>query len=282
MPALRFTIANAGTDVEDRLFEVLAEIPSSWTRDGSSVAVWVEQHDAEAARAALHTARLASESSIEEDRDWVSAAADLQRPVEVGSYLLDPHEGARATPAGARTRLFVPATRAFGTGSHESTRLALRLLLEEGVRGRRVLDLGCGAGTLAMVAAKEGAGFVAALDIDPDAAFETRDLSRVNGVSVAPVAGPLAALGSGSRFDVVVANMIHEELAPLLAGVRASLAPAGRFLTAGQLAERQWLWAEALTEAGFAVEAEIKENGWTGTRARLRANASIPRSENRP
>jgi ribosomal protein L11 methyltransferase len=267
VPAVRFTIPDAGEDVETRLFEVLAEIPSSWTRAGAGVTVWVEEHDADAAKGALEASGLAASSTPEEDRDWVSAAADLQKPVEVGTYLLDPHEGARATPAGSSTRLFVPATRAFGTGSHESTRLALRLLLEERVRGRRVLDVGCGAGTLAMVAAKEGAAFVAALDVDPDAAFETRDLSRANAVAVAPLAGPIAALTREARFDVVVANMIHEELAPLLPSIRGLLAEGGALLSAGQIAERQWLWREALEESGFRALREIDENAWTGTRA---------------
>src|SRR5512143_157381 len=113
--AVRLTIAGAGADVEDRLFEVLAEVPSSWTRDGGGVTVWVGEDDAERASGALAASGLRADASLEEDRDWVSAAADLQHAVEVGPYLLDPHEGARATPAAGRTRLFVPATRAFGT-----------------------------------------------------------------------------------------------------------------------------------------------------------------------
>jgi ribosomal protein L11 methyltransferase len=267
MPAVRLTIPGAGGDAEERLFEVLAEIESSWTKTPEGLAVWVAAEDETRALEALDDAGLRAESRPEEDRDWASVAADLQHPVEVGSYLLDPHDGARATRADGRTRLFVPATRAFGTGSHESTRLAHRLVLDERVAGRRVLDVGCGAGTLGMVAAREGASFVAALDLDPDAAFETRELSRANGAPVAVYAGPIEALTGAARFDVVVANMIHEELAPPLPPIRELLAPGGALLTAGQLAERQWLWREALETARFAAAREIDENAWTGTRA---------------
>src|SRR6185295_4928350 len=101
--ALRLSIVDAGADVEDRLFEVLAEIPSSWTRDGGGVTVWVGEEDGERASRALVSGGLHADASLEEDRDWVSAAADLQHAVEVGPYLLDPHEGARATPAGSLT-----------------------------------------------------------------------------------------------------------------------------------------------------------------------------------
>ncbi|HSB37050.1 MAG TPA: 50S ribosomal protein L11 methyltransferase, partial [Thermoanaerobaculia bacterium] len=94
----------------------------------------------------------------EAPRDWVAESAALRKAVTVGRYLLDPHDGALATPpAPGQRRLFLPAARAFGTGSHESTRLALRLLAAEDVRGKRVLDVGCGTGTLAFVASLEGA-----------------------------------------------------------------------------------------------------------------------------
>jgi ribosomal protein L11 methyltransferase len=269
--ALRLSIAGAGAEMEERLFDVLAGVPSSWTRDGSGLVVWVEERDAEDARVALLGSGVAFEAAPEPERDWVAEAAALQRPVEVGRYLLDPHDGARAAAAGDRTRLFVPATRAFGTGSHESTRLALRLLLAERVAGRSVLDVGTGVGTLALVAAREGARRVVGFDVDPDAAFATRELARANATpGIAAFVGPLEALRPAARFDVAVANLIHEELAPLLPALRGLLAPAGVLLAAGQLAGRRGEWHGALEANGFSPESETLENDWIGTRARLR------------
>jgi len=271
LSALRLSISGAGADLEDLLFDVLAGIPSSWTRAGDGLVVWVEESDADEARRALLGSGLEFDASKEPERDWVAQAAALQRPVEVGRYLLDPHDGVGAADAGGRTRLFVPATRAFGTGSHESTRLALRLLLEERVAGRSVLDVGTGVGTLALVASREGARRVVALDVDPDAAFAARDLARVNAApGIAAFAGPLEALRPAARFDVAVANLIHEELAPLLAMLRGLLAPAGVILTAGQLAARRGEWHGVLEANGFSPDGETVENDWIGTRARLR------------
>jgi ribosomal protein L11 methyltransferase len=202
-------------------------------------------------------------------RDWVAEAAALQRSVVVGRYLLDPHNGNLATPAGlAQWRLWIPAARAFGTGTHESTRLAIRLLLGEELRGRRVLDVGCGAGTLAFVAALEGAAPVVAFDIDPDAALAAREQGLANRIPrLAVFIGPLGAVRRAATFDVIVANMIHEEIAPLLPGLRTRLSPGGRLLSSGLLVERQREWEDLLRKRRFRVVRALTENEWLGTAA---------------
>ena len=73
---------------------------------------------------------------------------------------------------------------AFGTGSHVSTRLVLQALEKTIKPGDRVLDYGCGSGILAIVAAKLGAGEIAAMDIDPQALDTTAANARINGVSL--------------------------------------------------------------------------------------------------
>ncbi len=235
---------------------------------GGGLFVWVDRDDVEEALA--HLAALGASglpTFKEEFTDWVSASAALRKSVLVDRYLLDPHDGDLATPAppGVR-RLFLPAVRAFGTGSHESTRLAVRLLLAEDLAGARVLDVGCGTGTLAFVAALEGASRVVAFDLDREAAFATREQALANGVPrVSAFAGPLDALAPTARFDVIAANMIHEETAPLLPALRACLAPGGRLLCSGQLVEREGEWEDLLRKEGFRKVRSLRENEWLGT-----------------
>jgi ribosomal protein L11 methyltransferase len=263
--ALAVSFEESGGD----FLEGLGGLPFSSTvaADGKLL-VWVEARDLDAALTGLAALGARGLSTFEEKTtDWVAESAALRRSVIVERYLLDPHDDQRATPAppGVR-RLFLPAARAFGTGSHESTRLALRLLLSENLRGARVLDVGCGAGTLAFVAALEGARHVVAFDLDRDAAFATREQARANRIPrLAAFAGSLEALRWTARFDVVVANMIHEELAPLLPALHARLAPGGRLLCSGQLVERKGEWGDLLRGSGFHPVRSIAENEWFGS-----------------
>jgi ribosomal protein L11 methyltransferase len=255
--------------LEEILFEGLGELQFSATATpAGGLSVWVASEDLPAALAALETLGASGLLTFkEESTDWVAESAALRRAVLVERYLFDPHDGELATPAppGVR-RLYLPAVRAFGTGSHESTRLAVRLLLAEGLRGARVLDVGCGTGTLAFVAALEGAARVVAFDLDREASFATREQAIANSVGrVAAFAGPLEALAPAARFDVIAANMIHEETAPLLPALRAHLAPGGRLLCSGQLVEREGEWEDLLRKEGFRRIRSLRENEWLGT-----------------
>ena len=255
--------------LEEILFEGLGELEfSSTAAPDGRLLLWVDSEDLPAALAALGALGASGLSTFkEESTDWVRASAALRTSVLVDRYLFDPHDGDLATPAppGVR-RLHLPAVRAFGTGSHESTRLAVRLLLAENLRGARVLDVGCGTGTLAFVAALEGAARVVAFDLDREAAFATREQARANGIScVYAFAGPLEALAPSARFGVIAANMIHEETAPLLPALRAHLAPGGRLLCSGQLAEREGEFGNLLRKTGFRLVRSLRENEWLGT-----------------
>jgi ribosomal protein L11 methyltransferase len=254
---------------EEILFEGLGELQfSSTAAPDGRLFLWVDSNDLDDALAALAALGARGLSTFEEkSTDWVAESAALRRAVLVGRYLFDPHDAdlATAPPPGVR-RLFLPAVRAFGTGSHESTRLAVRLLLAEDVRGARVLDVGCGTGTLAFVAALEGACHVVAFDVDREAAFATRGQARANAIPrVSTFAGSLEALCEEARFDVVVANLIQEEIASLLPALHAHLAAGGRLLCSGQLVERRGEWEDLLRKGGFRSVRSLQENEWLGT-----------------
>jgi len=251
---------------EPALEEALAGLLASWSERDGGLSVWVSEEDAGEAAERLRAAGLALlGTELEPERDWVAEAAALQRPVAAGTVVLDPHEPPSADP-GLRRRLLLPAERAFGTGSHESTRLALRLLLESVPGGGTVLDVGCGAGTLALAARSSGARKAFGFDLDLEAPFTSRLNARRNALDgCAFWAGLLASLAPSARFDLVAANMLQEEVAPLLPGLAALLPPGGLLVTAGQLVAREGEFLGLLAAAGLRPLRLASEGEWLGT-----------------
>lgn len=151
--------------------------------------------------------------------------------------------------------------RAFGSGSHATTRLVLAAL-ERTIRpGERVLDVGCGSGVLAVAATLLGASSADAVDLDPEARRVTADNARRNGVAdrVRVRAASLDELTPYEHaYDLVLANL----LAPALLELSDALVAAtGRVLVvSGLLAERWHHVAAAL--APLPVVAVDELDGW--------------------
>ncbi len=181
------------------------------------------------------------------DVDWVARFREEFVPFEVGPFLIAP-EWSIPAPAG-RTLLVVDPGRAFGTGTHESTRLCLLLLdrlARQGPLGR-VADIGAGSAILALAAAKLGAAAVVASDLDPEAIECARAHLRLNPTSprVQLVVGDGAAPFAPGSADLVLANLT----APLLTAHAAPLA---------SLATRHLILSGLLTEDAPTVVAAFR------------------------
>jgi ribosomal protein L11 methyltransferase len=197
------------------------------------------------------------------DVDWLARFRDGFRSFRVAGFTAMPAwetGGGRSSP----DRLRVDPGRAFGTGTHESTRLCLGLLRERAARAPlgRVLDLGAGSGILGIAAARLGARAVTAVDLDPEAIASARHHARLNRVDLRLVQADLAAPFRPGGFDLVVANISaalllerRDELlaleapALMLSGLLAGDAPALRdaYQPAGDVeARRDGEWVALL------------------------------------
>ena len=192
-----------------------------------------------------------------EDDDWVRRSQSQFGPIRVSDALwIVPSWHEPPDPAALVVRL--DPGLAFGTGSHASTRLVLQALEKTIKRGERVLDYGCGSGILAIVAAKLGAGAVAAVDIDPQALETTTANANANGVSLS-VARP-EQLPAGT-YDLVLANILAGPLIALEAPLAARVRAGGRILLSGILQAQ----AEEVCAAyarDFDVSVAAAEEGW--------------------
>lgn len=143
------------------------------------------------------------------DVDWVARFRDGFRSFRAAGFTITPAWESAGARSPSRDRLTVDPGRAFGTGTHESTRLCLGLLRELAGRAPlgRVLDLGAGSGILGIAAARLGARAVTAVDLDPEAVASARHHARLNGVDLRLVRADLAAALRPGAFDLVVANI---------------------------------------------------------------------------
>jgi len=196
-----------------------------------------------------------------EDDDWVRRSQSQFGPIRVSEALwIVPSWHEPPDPAAVVVRL--DPGLAFGTGSHASTRLVLQriaAILRGGKPARlRVLDYGCGSGILAIVAAKLGAGAVAAVDIDPQALETTTANASANGVGLR-VARP-EQLPAGT-YDLVLANILAGPLIALEAQLAARVRAGGRILLSGIL-HAQADEVRAAYARNFDLSVAAVEEGW--------------------
>jgi ribosomal protein L11 methyltransferase len=201
------------------------------------------------------------------EQDWLAEYRRVAVPLKIGGrFWVDPHPQAPTAARDGRIHLLVEPRQAFGSGSHESTQLALLLLEKLHVAGLRVLDVGTGSGILSLAARALGAAWVVGFDIDAESVFVAHETALVqrDALPVALFAGSVAALRWGPRFDLVVANLIPVESGPLLPALHALLGPQGRLVLSGLMADQQTATEAELAACGFAVESAQELDEWVG------------------
>ena len=160
---------------------------------------------------------------------------------------------------------------AFGTGLHPTTRLCLARIEDladrGGIDGRRVLDVGCGSGILAIAAARFGAASVLGVDTDPIAVEATIANARRNRVT-RKVAARHGSLPTGvGPFQVVLANLIASVLVALARHLHHELAPGGILVASGIFIDREAEVRNELEGAGLAVTGRLAEGDWVALEA---------------
>jgi len=194
------------------------------------------------------------------DRDWVRITQAQFGPCEIATgFWIVPTWA--TVPDGARHVIRLDPGRAFGTGTHPTTRMCLRWIAAHGrddaIAWPRVLDYGCGSGILAIAARRFGAGHVDAVDIDGAAVEATRANALANGVEV-DAGTPETAR---APYQLVVANILAAPLkllAPLLSSL---LDPGGRLVLSGVL-ERQADELRAAYAPWLDLAVAASEEGW--------------------
>jgi ribosomal protein L11 methyltransferase len=201
------------------------------------------------------------EPAVVPEVDWVERFRAGFEAFSVGRFLVQP-AWAVTPPAPGQLPIIVDPGRAFGTGTHESTRLCLGCL--EALARRAplpapVLDLGTGSGILAIAARRLGATRVVAADNDPDAVRSAREHSSLNDT---PLRIVLADGGRGlrpRRFGLVLANIAAPFLCARAEEIAALVAPGGVLVLSGFLGEDLDTVRTAYTALGTAESLALGE-----------------------
>lgn len=197
------------------------------------------------------------------EEDWSTAWKQYFKPVKVGERLAVCPSWEEYASAPGEVVVRIDPGMAFGTGTHDSTRLCMRLL-EHYVRPcARVLDIGCGSGILAVSALLLGAGEALGVDIDETAVRVAGENAALNGVAERCrfVCGNLTDRVSG-RFDLILANIVADIILELAPQVPAFLAEGGVFIASGIIDTREEEVLAELLKEGFSLLAREISRGW--------------------
>jgi len=204
-----------------------------------------------------------------EARDWLAENRASFKPIRAGRFFIHPTFYEGRPPAGSLS-IALDAATAFGSGSHGTTKGCLKALdrIARRRRPRRILDMGCGSGILAIAAAMAWKRPVLAVDIDEEAVRVTAENARRNGVGnyVRAAAGPGFAapiMQRQRKFDLIVANILARPLIAMAPALARALAPGGEVVLSGLLTHQENQVIAAYRAQGLALLRRGRIDNWS-------------------
>ena len=214
--------------------------------------------------------------SVKEE-DWAYGWKKYYHPTLIGQRVVVCPTWEDYQPQGDQVVVRLDPGLAFGTGTHQTTRLCIRQLERYVVPGCSLLDMGCGSGILSMVALALGAGRAVGIDIDPTAARIAQENVEQAGLNQ----GRFAALCAdviqdttlpgriGTGFDLIAANIVADAIVAVCPSFPTFLRPGGTVITSGIISERMGEVSAALRAQGLEIVEEQESEGWAAVIARL-------------
>ncbi len=237
----------------------------------ASVSVFIPETRSVAEAKAFVEGQLA-ESGIEytietvgcREEDWAESWKKYYHPIKVGKIVVVP-AWEDYTPAEGEITVTMDPGMAFGTGTHETTRLVISMLQKYVKKGDRMLDVGTGSGILSICASRLGADNCAAYDIDPTAVKVARENIAASGVSniTCDVSDLLKGVDlSGGKYNIVAANIVADIIIRMMPDIAKYMADDAVLIASGIICPRREEVEVSIAENGFEVFDELVENDW--------------------
>lgn len=247
------------------------------------------REELESYRAFLDPDAVSFETGVTEDTDWINNWKQFFKSFSVDDDIfIKPTWEPMKEEFKDKLVIEIDPGTAFGTGSHETTRLAIANMKKYLKPGDRLLDIGTGSGILSVIGMKLGAGKAIGTDIDPIAVRVAVENATVNGLSVFD--GSVNEVPDGSvafytgnmlddeafcepfsseKYPIVVANILADVIIPLAPVVRRFLLPGGVFVCSGIINLMEEKTKKALTDLGYEILNEERMNDWVSYAVRL-------------
>lgn len=202
-------------------------------------------------------------SKVDDDAEWKDKWKEYFKPSKISERLVvkptwEPYDNRESNLV-----IEIDPGMAFGTGTHETTSLCVKMLESYQKEDDKVLDVGCGSGILSIASALLGAKEVLGIDIDPvavEVAEENITLNKVATVAKAQY-GDLTK-GVDYQADVIVANLMADLVMMLAEDAAKHLVKGGYFISSGILVEKELQVVEYLRKKGFAIMEVREDGGW--------------------
>ena len=214
-----------------------------------------------------------------DEEDWANSWKVNYKPTPIGERLLIRPSWEDEYEAGGRAVLSIDPGMAFGTGTHETTRMCLEAIEKHTEPGCAALDLGCGSGILAIAALLLGADNALCVDIDPIAENIVRENARLNDIpdekceiAIGDILSneALRSRALSKKYELITANIVASVIKALVPVIPGALAAGGVFITSGIIRERLDEVLRAMEENGLEA-VEIHEDGeWRQITAKLK------------
>lgn len=201
-------------------------------------------------------------------KNWNQLWESNFEPLEIGSCYV------RATFHAPRPefqyQVVIDPKMAFGTGHHETTSMVMELMLNEDLRNKRVLDMGCGTGILAILASLMGASEITAIDYDPvcfDSTVENAQLNNIHNIRA--LCGSKEVVPS-ETYDIILANINRNILLDQLQVYKEHLKPEGILFMSGFYESPDLeIITNAADNLGLSFVSKQKKKEWVAAKYKL-------------
>lgn len=208
------------------------------------------------------SAALSFEGMCEDD--WAESWKQYYKPIPLGKVTIVPAwEKYDAKPGEVIIKM--DPGMAFGTGTHETTRLVMKIMQDEIVGGEKFLDVGTGSGILSICASKLGAKTCNAYDIDPVAVKVAEENAKADGCDNITVGVSDLLRGvdlSRGKYNFCVANIVADIIIRMMPDIKDYLTDDAPLILSGIISMRKDEVVESVIQNGYKIVREEKENDW--------------------